>query len=117
MPPCKRPTGCSAGRTVTMPTASSRRGQGGATLIALLSFIFVLSQTAALMHEMEHVVYQHDAQCALHLAADHLLLMPPPDPDPLVAPGPVLHSTVHLQLAPPARPPRLTGARAPPLLP
>jgi hypothetical protein len=86
-------------------------------LAALLAAAFVTAQSAALAHEIEHVLHLHDAPCALHLAADHLPMAPAPALPPTVT-APVSPRfecpAVFALPVPPAFP---SAARAPPLLP
>ncbi|HUP38286.1 MAG TPA: hypothetical protein VNC82_22890 [Candidatus Limnocylindria bacterium] len=99
----------------TMHTASRRRPRLLAALAAVLALMFVSAQGTALAHEIEHVLHLHEAPCALHVAADHLVMAPAPDPEPAVALAPASRaepSTFHAVPAPPARP---SAARAPPV--
>jgi hypothetical protein len=100
----------------TMCTASRRRSRLG-VLAALLALVFVAAQGAALAHEIEHVLHLHNAPCALHVVADHLVMAPAPDPMPAVMLAPAIQcesSALHAAPAPAACP---SPARAPPLLP
>jgi len=112
----RAPTASYAGHMATTLTASSlsRRGPAAAAVLVL---IFFATQATALMHEMEHVFHQHDAQCVLHLAADHLVMLSAEDPEPAVTPAPIIRTAFMLHLAIPARPAHPSAARAPPLLP
>ena len=82
--------------------------------VALLAIIAITSQVTALAHEFEHVLHQHEAPCALHVAADHVTIVTSPIP-PLaatptpVASMPVSKTSVLLPLCE-----RSSDARAPP---
>jgi hypothetical protein len=52
----------------------------------LLAIVFVATQVTVLSHEFAHLLHQHDAPCALHVAADHLTMVAPPEPAMAVAP-------------------------------
>jgi hypothetical protein len=100
----------------TMHTASRRCPGLVVVLAVVLALAFVAAQATALAHEIEHVLHLHDAPCALHVAADHLVMAPAPEPVPAVALAPVMRpesSTLHVV---PAPPPRASAARAPPSL-
>jgi hypothetical protein len=93
------------------PSHSARLG-----LLILLVATFLAVQAAALAHEFEHVLNQHDAPCGLHVAADHLVIVSAPEP----ATVPRVPSTAAATLATghlPPFPARPSSARAPPLLP
>ena len=85
-------------------------------LHVLLVAVFIVVQATALSHELEHVTHQHDAPCGLHVAADHLVLVPAPEPPVPVALAPAANNVS----APLGRllpsPVRANGARAPPFL-
>jgi hypothetical protein len=102
---------------VTTLTASRPSRRGAAVAAFVLALIFLVTQATALAHEMEHMLHQHDAQCVLHLAVEHLVMVAAPEPEPVVAPAPVILATFPLLLAPPVRPAHPRAARAPPLLP
>lgn len=98
--------------TLTVSRPVTRSG-----LRALLVVVFLAAQVTALSHELEHVVGTHHAPCALHVAADHLVMAASPEPAaatllaPLTAPAaPAVHT-------PRPAPERTRTARAPPLLP
>jgi hypothetical protein len=98
----------------TMFTATRRLPRLLAAAAAVLALTFVGAQGAALAHEIQHVLHLHDAPCALHVAADHLVIAAAPDPVPAVALVPARHAgsaPLHTVPAPPARP---SAARAPP---
>jgi hypothetical protein len=102
---------------VTMLTASRTASRRLGALAATLALAFLVAQSAALTHEIEHVLHLHDAPCALHLAADHLVMVSAPGPTLMVSLAPSLRSegpSLHARPAPPAS---LSPARAPPLLP
>lgn len=101
----------------TMHTASRRLPRLVAVLAVALAVVFVAAQGAALAHEIAHVLHLHDAPCALHVVADHLVMAPAPEPAPAVVLAPAIgseSSTLPVVPGPPARP---SAARAPPLLP
>jgi hypothetical protein len=47
--------------------------------------MFAVVQTAALAHEIQHVLQQHDGPCGLHVVADHLAMAIAPVPALAVA--------------------------------
>jgi hypothetical protein len=50
--------------------------------------MFAVVQTAALAHEIQHVLHQHDGPCGLHVVADHLAMASAPAPSlAVVAPA------------------------------
>ena len=101
----------------TMHTASRRFPCLLGALAAVLALVFVAAQGTALAHEIAHVLHLHDAPCALHVAADHLVMAPAPEPVPAVVLAPAIRSessTLPVVPGPLARP---SAARAPPLLP
>jgi hypothetical protein len=84
-------------------------------LSALLLAVFMSVQATAVAHELHHVLGHHDASCGLHVAADHLAMVPAPEAALTQPPGPVagaVPSALDVLLPPPSRP---SGARAPPL--
>lgn len=102
---------------VTMRTASRTASRRLGALAATVAVLFLVAQSAALTHEIEHVLHLHDAPCALHVAADHLVMASAPGPTLSAGLAPSLHSespSLHARPAPPASP---SPARAPPLLP
>ncbi len=95
---------------------AAQRSRGFAALIVLLAVILIAAQSAAVAHEIEHVLHLHSAACALHVAADHLSVVPVPDSTPAVALAPAAAyecSGLHALSGPPVRP---SAARAPPFL-
>lgn len=86
-------------------------------LRTLLVVAFVTAQITALSHELEHVVGKHNAPCALHVAAEHLVMAAAPEPATVTLLTPVTGPSapaVHVTRPAPERP---RTARAPPLLP
>jgi hypothetical protein len=85
-------------------------------LPTLLVVVFVLVQAAALSHEVQHVLRQHDEPCGLHVVASHLAMATAPAPAVAVA----LMPTADRVLLPPGAPipslPRPSGPRSPPFL-
>jgi hypothetical protein len=58
------------------------------TVCMLVVVIFAVVQTAALAHEIQHVLQQHDGPCGLHVVADHLAMAGAPAPSlAVVAPA------------------------------
>jgi hypothetical protein len=114
----RAPAAVSAGRTATTSIVGNGvTGIGPHTarlLVALLATIVIATHTTALAHELEHVLHQHEAPCALHVAADHLTIVAPPVPL-LVA-----FATLIARIPPSASSAllpswgRASGARAPP---
>jgi hypothetical protein len=99
---------------VTTSTAGSAVTLLRSGLYALILAVFITVQAGALAHEWQHVLGQHEAPCGLHVIADHLAMVPAPEPVLAVAlapaAGPVSpHADVLLPA--PARP---RTARAPP---
>lgn len=85
------------------------------TVCMLVVVMFAVVQTAALAHEIQHVLHQHDGPCGLHVVADHLAMASAPAPSlAAVAPAtdPLLWSPGHRR-SPPAQ---SGGARSPPVL-
>jgi hypothetical protein len=122
-----------AGRTVTMSTAGNRGRRiesgrwpsgGGASVLfprprcrgvlALLVALFVSTQITALAHEIEHVLDQHGAPCALHVVAEYLAMASPPGPTLAVAPAPGPDAAPQSIAVATGRPACPSGARAPP---
>jgi hypothetical protein len=85
------------------------------TVCTLVVVMFALVQTAALAHEIQHVLQQHDGPCVLHVVADHLAMAIAPVPSLTVVALATdqLLSTPDNHLSPPAQP---SSARAPPVL-
>jgi hypothetical protein len=85
-------------------------------LPTLLAVAFFLVQVAALSHEVQHVLRQHDEPCGLHVVAEHLAMATAPAPTVAVA----LMPTADRVFLPPGAPipslPRPSGARSPPVL-
>jgi hypothetical protein len=84
-------------------------------LSALLLAVFISVQVTAVAHELHHVLGHHDASCGLHVAADHLAMVPAPEAALARIPGPVagaVATALDVLLPPPSRP---SDARAPPL--
>lgn len=106
----------------TMPAsrASNGRPRSARTrrsgLLALLLAVFLTGQVSALVHEFEHVLHQHDAPCALHVAAEHLAMASVPVPGNAVMPVPATRAASPSLVEPPPASVRPSGARAPPLL-
>lgn len=98
----------------TMHTASRRRPRPLASLATVLAVMFASAQGTALAHEIEHVLHLHEAPCALHVAADHLVMAPAPEPEPAVTLAPASGAEPSILHAVPARPARPSAARAPP---
>jgi hypothetical protein len=95
-----------------MPRACVRRA-----LQTLLVVVFFAVQAAAVSHEMQHVLHQHDAPCGLHVAADHLVLVVAPPLATAIVLAPAA-ATVPLLSGPPlSSPASSTDARAPPSIP
>lgn len=92
----------------------SSRPRSSHPVHALLVIVFIAAQVTALAHEFEHVLHQHDAPCALHVAADHLVIVAAPAPALAVAPVPGAGtlSPPKVVLLPPRA--RSSDARAPP---
>jgi hypothetical protein len=92
------------------------RVAGRSALVGLLLALFATTQVAALAHEVEHLFRQHLAPCALHDAAEHLVVVSPLPPETVAA------LERHAGVAPPyvpaapERPARPRVARAPPPL-
>jgi hypothetical protein len=85
------------------------------TVCTLVVVLFALVQTAALAHEIHHVLQQHDGPCGLHMVADHLAIASAPAPSLAVAAlvtDPLWWSQGDRR-SPPAQ---ASGARAPPVL-
>jgi hypothetical protein len=81
----------------------------------LVVVVFALVQTAALAHEIHHVLQQHDAPCGLHVVADHLAMAIASAPSLAVA-APATDqplSSPDDHFSPPAQP---SSARSPPVL-
>ncbi|HEY7870913.1 MAG TPA: hypothetical protein VIF59_16890 [Methylomirabilota bacterium] len=102
---------------VTTRTASRTHPRRLAALAAIVAFCFLAGQSSALAHEIEHVLRLHDAPCALHVAADHLVMASAAEPTPAVTLAPSPGSAGPPAPARLARPFSPTEARAPPLLP
>jgi hypothetical protein len=99
-----------------MRTASSLARRGLTVLAGLVALGLLATQTTALAHEIEHVLHLHAAPCALHTAADQLVMASTPEPAPavpFVASSRVDPRPVDPWLAPPGQP---SPARAPPHL-
>jgi hypothetical protein len=112
------PAAASAGHTATTSIAGNDVKLVGPQmvrlLVALVAILLVASHTTALAHELEHVLHQHEAPCALHVAAEHLTIVTPLTPvavelATLIARMSPSRSSV---LLPPCG--RASGARAPP---
>jgi hypothetical protein len=82
----------------------------------ILVIIFIAAQVTALAHEFEHVLHQHEAPCALHVAADHLSMVTTPMPALAVSPVPLTDKLSLSQNVQPQLRPRSAAARAPPRL-
>jgi hypothetical protein len=98
-----------AGSPQMSPRSLARRG-----LPVLVLLLFVVVQTTAVVHELQHVLHLHDGPCGLHVAADHLAMAPAPEPALTVAPAPATEPFSSAPDAPRPGPARLTAARAPP---
>jgi hypothetical protein len=84
------------------------------TVCTLVLVMFAVVQTAALAHEIHHVLQQHDAPCGLHVVADHLVMASAPAPSPaVVAPAidPLWWSPADRR----SPPTQSSGARSPPV--
>jgi hypothetical protein len=86
------------------------------SLPTLLVGVFVIVHAAALSHEVQHVLRQHDEPCGLHEVAYHLALATAPEPPLSVALAPSADYALLLPAAPVPFPPRPSGARSPPSL-
>lgn len=84
-------------------------------LPTLLVVAFVTVQVAALSHELEHIVGQHDEPCGLHVVAAHIAMATAPAPVVAVALMPVADPVLLPPGAPTAASPRPSGARSPPV--
>lgn len=80
----------------------------------LLTAIFLVTQLAAMAHEIEHALDAHDEPCALHVAADQLAKAPAPEPLLTLAPAPAVEPALPDTHANVMRAPRHHDARAPP---
>jgi hypothetical protein len=83
-------------------------------LIALVAIVFLTSQLTALTHEFEHVLHQHEAPCALHVAAEHLTIVAPPSLPLPAALTPLAAMPLANTDVLPSFGERSTAARAPP---
>jgi hypothetical protein len=101
----------------TAPAAGRRRLPGFPAVAALVTCLLVAAQSAALAHEIEHVLHQHGAPCALHVAADHLAMAPAPDPGSWMLLAPSQRSEYAPPSVRPAPPPPPDAARSPPVWP
>jgi hypothetical protein len=104
--PVAVPSACWRGRA---PDVSAHR-----TVCTLVVVMFALVQTAALAHEIHHVLQQHDGPCGLHVVADHLAMAIAPAPSLAVA-APATDQLLWSpgdRRSPPAQP---CSARAPPV--
>jgi hypothetical protein len=81
---------------------------------AWLVVVFLATQVTALSHEFEHVLHRHDVPCALHVAADHLMMIGVPEPGPAVVLIPLASELSAPHVARTPLRPRSTAARAPP---
>jgi hypothetical protein len=81
----------------------------------MIVVMFAVVQTAALAHEIQHVLQQHDGPCGLHVVADHLAMAIALAPSLAVAAPATDHllSSSDDQLSLPAQ---SSGARGPPVL-
>lgn len=109
----------SAGRMAITFTAGNRMKvvappRISRVFITLLAIIVVTSQMTAQAHEFEHVLHQHEAPCALHVAAEHLTIVTSPVPPVVATPTPL--ASMPLSNASVLLPPcvRASDARAPP---
>jgi hypothetical protein len=107
--------GRSAGDMATMLTVNSRMMRSG--LRALLVLAFLAAQVTALSHELEHVMGTHGGPCALHVAADHLVMAAVPEPAAVARLAILTGPAAPAVQAPRPAPERSRPARAPPLLP
>jgi hypothetical protein len=102
-----------------LPVAAEMRGfsrpRSLRTVHALLVIVVIAAQATALSHEFEHVLHRHEGPCALHVAADHLMMVAAPEPAPALAPEPVARLLSPLQVVLLPLPARPSDARAPPL--
>ena len=90
-------------------------GSAHRTVCMLVVVMFAVVQTAALAHEIQHVLQQHDGPCGLHVVADHLAMASAPAPSLAV----VAPATDQLWWSPGNRrspPAQSSGARSPPVL-
>ena len=81
----------------------------------LVVVIFAVVQTAALAHEIQHVLQQHDGPCGLHVVADHLAMAIAPAPSLAVA-APATDPRLSSPDDRRSRPAQSSGARSPPVL-
>ncbi len=84
-------------------------------LSTLLLAVFITVQATAVAHELRHVLGHHDAPCGLHVAADHLAMVPAPEAALAQTLAPATGDVVPALDVPLPPPPRPSGARAPPL--
>jgi hypothetical protein len=82
----------------------------------LLAAVFVVVQVAALSHELQHVLHQHDEPCGLHVVAAHLAMATAPEPAVAGALMPAAYLPLPPTDAPTASPLRVSSARSPPVL-
>ena len=81
----------------------------------MIVVIFAVVQTAALVHEIQHVLQRHDGPCGLHVVADHLAMAIAPVPALAVA-APATDPLLSSSDAPRSLPAQSSGARGPPVL-
>jgi hypothetical protein len=83
-------------------------------LPAVMAMAFVITHTAALAHEYEHIFHQHDEPCAQHAIADHLAKAPAPLLPVLPALEPTADAPMPVGISRDSRPAPSYVARAPP---
>jgi hypothetical protein len=81
----------------------------------MIVVIVAVVQTVALVHEIQHVLQQHDGPCGLHVVADHLAMAIAPAPSLAVA-APATDQLLSSPDDPLSRPAQSSGARGPPVL-
>ena len=81
----------------------------------LVVVMFAVVQTAALAHEIQHVLQQHDGPCGLHVVADHLAMAIAPAPS-LAVVAPATDQLLWSPGDPLSLPAQSSGARGPPVL-
>jgi hypothetical protein len=101
-----------AGRYADMTTVPAPRS--ARIFRILLVIFFIAAHVTALAHEFEHVLHQHEAPCALHVAADHLAMATAPVPALAVSPAPLPGKLAPSQVARLPLQARSAAARAPP---
>jgi hypothetical protein len=82
----------------------------------LLAAVFVVVQVAALSHELQHVLHQHEEPCGLHAVAAHIAMATAPEPVVAATFTPAAYLPLPPTDAPTASPLRPSGARSPPVL-